>query len=163
MQLYVVRHGPAVAHGIPGMGDDDRPLTPDGEKKVKAVGRGLSALGLRLDRIVTSPLPRARRTAEILAGELGAEGFLAQDDALRSGRSAESIRDWLVGRNEQSLMIVGHNPDFSDLVGLLVTGRSDVLICELRKGGVAALEGRPSEIMTFDWLAGPKLLRALEG
>lgn len=160
MQLYVVRHGIAVPHGTVGVADDERPLTPEGEKKLKEVGRGLGGLDLNVDRIVSSPLPRALRTAEILADELKATARLEISDVLKAGRSAESIRDWLGDRAEERLMIVGHNPSFSDLVSLLVTGRSDLLICELRKGGIAALEGTPGDQMTLDWLARPKLLQA---
>lgn len=161
MQLYVVRHGIAVPHGTAGVLEDERPLTQEGEKKVKEIGRGLQGLGLKVDRIVSSPLPRALRTAEILADELKARALLETSDALKAGRSAESIREWLSGRTEEQLMIVGHNPAFSDLVALLVTGRSDLLICELRKGGIASLEGKPGERMILDWMARPKLLQAL--
>ena len=58
--LYIVRHGIAVDPGTPGMADDERPLTSKGEKRMRQVARGLSKLELKLDRIVTSPLPRAR-------------------------------------------------------------------------------------------------------
>ena len=162
MQLYVMRHGIAAQHGAPGVTEDERPLTPEGEKRVKEIARGLKALGLELDRIVSSPLARALRTADIVATELKAKSLLETSDSLRAGRSAESIRDWLLDRREERLMIVGHNPDFSDLVALLVTGRSDVPLCDLRKGGIAALGGLPRGNMALDWLARPRLLRALE-
>ncbi|MDR3633017.1 MAG: phosphohistidine phosphatase SixA [Isosphaeraceae bacterium] len=162
MQLYVMRHGIAVPHGTPGVAEDQRPLTPDGEKRVKEIGRGLKALGVAIDRIVSSPLPRALRTAEIVADELKAKGLLETSDVLRAGYNADAVREWLIERSEERLMIVGHNPAFSDLVALLVTGQSKLAICELRKGGVAALEGSPGARMTLDWLARPKLLRTLE-
>lgn len=163
MQLYVVRHGIAVQHGPPGVPDDERPLTAEGEKRMKEIGRSLRELDVQADRIVSSPLPRALRTAEIVADELKAGDRLETNDALRAGRSAEAIREWLVHRREQRLMIVGHNPALSDLVALLVIGRLDISICDLRKGGIAALEGDPKANMTLDWLARPRLLRALEG
>lgn len=162
MQLYVVRHGIAVPHGTPGVAEDQRPLTPEGEKRVKEIGRGLKQLDIALERIISSPLPRALRTAEILADELKARSLLETNDVLSAGQSAESIRAWLSGRGEERLMIVGHNPGLSDLVGLLVTGRSDVSVCTLRKGGIAALEGEPGANMNLDWLARPRLLRALQ-
>ena len=95
VQLYVMRHGIALPHGTPGMSDDDRPLTPQGEKRVRQIARGLRDLDL--ERIVTSPLPRAFRTAEIVASELECNDLLEPADALRAGASAESIRDWLGG------------------------------------------------------------------
>jgi phosphohistidine phosphatase len=129
---------------------------------MKEIGRALESIGVRPERIVSSPLPRALRTAEIVAEALGHDEAVETDDALRTGRSAEAIRDWLLARREERLMIVGHNPALSDLIGLLVAGRSDLPLCDLRKGGVAALEGAPQSTMSIDWLARPKLLRAIE-
>lgn len=162
MQLYVLRHGIAVAHGTPGVADEQRPLTPEGERRLKELGRGLKSLAIELDRIISSPLPRALKTAEIVADELGRKGIVETSDALGVGQNAESIRDWLRDRRENRLMIVGHNPAFSDLIGLLVTGRFDMPVCELRKGGIAALEGSPGDRMVLDWLARPRLLRVLQ-
>ena len=62
-ELFILRHGIAVPHGTPGIADDERPLTSKGEHRMRQVGRGLAALRLDVERIVTSPLPRARRTA----------------------------------------------------------------------------------------------------
>src|SRR6267154_2788646 len=95
MRLYLLRHGIAVAHGTPGVAETDRPLTPKGEKRVRQIAEGLERLGIEPDRILTSPLPRARRTAEIVAEVLGLEDRLEIADALRAGRSAGSIRTWV--------------------------------------------------------------------
>src|SRR5262249_25694579 len=139
IRLYIMRHGVAVPHGEPGMDDDQRPLTSEGERRVKEVARGLRKLDLTLERIVSSPLPRALKTAEIVAGVPDLEDQLETADALRADRDAMSIREWLRTRQEASLMIVGHNPSFSDLVGLMISGKTGAAAIELRKGGVAAL------------------------
>jgi phosphohistidine phosphatase len=157
--LYLLRHGLAVPHGTPGFEDDDRPLTPEGERRIRQIGRGLRKLGLKLDRIATSPLPRASRTAELVADSLAIPDLVEVVDELRAGRDAASIRDWLATRGESRLMIVGHDPAFSDLVGLLVTGSLDRPICELRKGGIAALRGTPGDSYLIDWIARPKVFR----
>ena len=83
-RLYLLRHGIAVPHGTPDIPDDERPLTSEGEKGVRKVARGLRLLGLKLDRIVTSPLPRALRTAEIVADVLEMTDLLETADALRA-------------------------------------------------------------------------------
>lgn len=137
--LYIVRHGIAVEPGTPGIPDDERPLTSKGEKRMRQIARGLSLLDLNLDRILTSPLPRAKKTAEIIADELEAEEILEIADELRAGTSAESIERWLENRSEQAVMIVGHNPTLSDLLSLLVFGAPHPMICDLKKGGIAAL------------------------
>jgi phosphohistidine phosphatase len=156
-ELYLLRHGLAVEHGTPEYEDDDRPLTPDGERRIRQIGRGLKKLKLDLDRIATSPLPRASKTAEIVADCLGVSDRIDVVEELRAGRDASSIRDWLASRKAPRLMIVGHNPAFSDLIGLLVTGSQDRPICELRKGGIAALRGEPGGRYLIDWIARPKV------
>lgn len=160
--LYLVRHGVAVEHGTPGYADDDRPLTPEGEKKMKQVALGLLALGVEVDRIVTSPLPRAAKTAEIVAGALGASLRLEVDDVLRASTDAATIAAWLGARTERRLMIVGHNPAISDLVGLLTAGPAAGPICSMHKGGVACLRSEPGGPRQLDWLARPRLLRGLD-
>ena len=67
-ELYILRHGIAIPHGTPGVPEDERPLTPKGEKRIKEVGRGLAAFGLELDRIITSPLPRSPHRADRCPG-----------------------------------------------------------------------------------------------
>lgn len=160
-RLFILRHGIAVPHGSPDFADDDRPLTTKGERRMREVGYGLKRLGFKVDRIVTSPLPRAYRTAEIVARVLGDPDRLETSDALRASQSAAQIGDWIATRAEDSLMIVGHNPALSELIGLLVAGDAALPICELRRGGLAALVGRPESPgrWAVDWIARPRLLR----
>lgn len=159
-KLYVLRHGVAVPHGTPGIPDDDRPLTSDGEEKTRAIASALRKLDLDLEVILSSPLPRARRTAEIVADRLGMSERLVLDDHLRAGSSPRSIRDWLASRPEEVSMVVGHNPDLSELVALICGLSISPLPLELRKGGVAAIESRRGGF-ELAWLATPKLLRKL--
>ena len=107
---------------------------------MRKVARGLRRLGLKLDRIVTSPLPRALRTAEIVADVLEMTDLLETADALRAERDAASIRDWLAARTESRLMLVGHNPSLTDLVGLLITGEPGPGALRAAQGG----RGRPA-------------------
>lgn len=158
-RLYLLRHGCAVPHGSPDFEDDDRPLLPEGERRARQVGHGLRRLGIKVDRIATSPLPRALRTAEIVAEALKAADLVEIVDDLRSGRDASSIRSWLEARAESRLMVVGHNPSLSDLLSLLVTGRDDAPICDLRKAGIAALRSEGGGPYRVDWIARPRLFR----
>ncbi|MFO0907707.1 MAG: phosphohistidine phosphatase SixA [Isosphaeraceae bacterium] len=159
--LYIVRHGIAAPHGTPGILDSQRPLTPKGVERTTEIGQGLSRLRLDIERIVTSPLPRARRTAELIAEELGLIDQVEIFDGLSAGATPRAIRDWLATRAEERLMIVGHNPDLTDLVALLIGLTGPSAPFELRKGGVAALEADPSGGYTLDWLTTPRLLRRL--
>src|SRR5687768_10133352 len=99
-RLYLLRHGIAVPHGSPDYPDDQRPLTSQGEKRIREIADGLRLYGLKLDRIVTSPLPRARRTAEIVAEAFDGRDLLETADELRSGRGATAIKEWLDTRPE---------------------------------------------------------------
>jgi phosphohistidine phosphatase len=157
----VLRHGLAVPHGTEGFADDERPLTEKGERRIRQLARGLRRVGLKLDRIVTSPLPRALRTAEIVADVLDSAFLLEESDALVPSATAESIRDWLAGRPEARIMVVGHNPSLSELLALLLTGQPTPTVCELRKGGLAALRDDPNGRFQVDWIARPRLIRRL--
>lgn len=158
-QLYLLRHGVAVAYGTPDIADDDRPLTPKGEQRVRSVGRALKRLKVKVDRIATSPLPRAYRTAEIVADALNRPDLVEVVDDLRSQRDAASIQDWVATRAEERLMVVGHNPSLSQLIGRLVVGPDHPAIGDLRKAGVAALVSDDGVLYRVDWIARPKLFR----
>src|SRR5947199_296772 len=100
-RIYLVRHGIAVPHGTPGVREDERPLTPEGELEIAKIASGLKRLKVKPDRIVTSPLPRARRTAQIIAKTLGREDLLEVADVLSSGSAPRAIKEWLGGREEK--------------------------------------------------------------
>ena len=162
-RLLILRHGIAVPHGSPDFADDDRPLTPKGEKRMRQIGYGLKRCGLNIDRIVSSPLPRAYRTAEIVARVLGNPDLLVTADELRASETASSIAAWVAAQVDEELMIVGHNPAFSELVGLLVAGKSKGPLCELRRGGIAALAPRADDPTKWiiEWIARPRLIRRM--
>lgn len=161
--LYVIRHGLAVPHGAEGYADDERPLTPRGEKRMLQVGRGLRALGVSIETVYTSPLPRALRTAEILVETLKRpRPALEIAEILRAGVAASTIEDWIHTLPQERLAIVGHNPDFSELV-LRLLGAPENQPFELKKGGVAAFRfGEDPSIAELAWLAPPGLLRRIK-
>jgi phosphohistidine phosphatase len=161
--LYIVRHGIAVEAGTPGIPDDERLLTSKGEKRMRQIARGLVRLNLKLDRIVTSPLPRARATAEIIADALDARKILETSNVLQTGSAAATVERWLRDRNEERLMIVGHNPTLSDLISLLVLGATQPAFCDLKKGGIAALTRSAALSVLYEvhWIAPPRLIRGL--
>ena len=109
-ELYVLRHGIAVDPGSSGLPDDARQLTQKGINRMRQIAAALATLDLELDAIVTSPLIRARQTAEIVADALGLRGRLETSNVLQTGSDAATIERWLRQRAEARLMIVGHNP-----------------------------------------------------
>jgi phosphohistidine phosphatase len=156
MELYFLRHGIAADEAPNGQGDAERPLTKEGIAKMQAGARGMRRLGLRLDALLSSPLVRAHQTAAIVAQELGLELQLA--DELVPG--CDSTRLFaLLGeyRAAERVMVVGHEPDFSSLIGAL-TGGSRVL---MKKGGLGRvdIELLEESAGTLAWLLPPRALR----
>ena len=160
-RLYLLRHGVAVPHGTEGYDEDQRPLTEKGERRVRQVARGLRRIGIKLDKIVTSPLPRASRTAEIVADILDVAFLLEDSEALKPSATPESIRDWFATRAEPRIMLVGHNPNLSEFLALILVGQPRPNFCDLRKGGLAALRDDPNGRFQVDWIARPRLIRRL--
>jgi phosphohistidine phosphatase len=137
MKVYFLRHGKA-ENRMDWRGDDsDRPLTAEGEKELRREANVLRAMDLELDLIVTSPLARARRTAQIVADELGIGGRLVEDARLAHGFDARRLEQLLAAHGPaQSVMVVGHEPDFSATVSELIGG-GDVV---MKKGGLARVD-----------------------
>ena len=160
-RLYLLRHGIAVSPGTEGYEDDERPLTATGERRVRTIPRALARVNVKRDRILTSPLPRAHRTAEIVVEELDQPEILETAEELRSGKPASSIKTWLESRPERRVMIVGHDPSFSNLVGLLLCDDGKTPLVTLRKGGIAAFNAMPEGRWLLDWMSRPRLIRRL--
>jgi phosphohistidine phosphatase len=165
MDLYLVRHGVAFDPDETRWPDDrDRPLTPDGEKRFRRAARGLAALGATVDVVLSSPLRRAWRTAELLAA--GADWPAPVEcEALAGGRQpAEVLQALQAYVGSAGVALVGHEPTMHELVSYLLTGDMDHARVEFRKGSVARLELGPAlrpGSATLRWLLAPKVLRAL--
>lgn len=161
MQLLIVRHAIAVPHGTPEVPEEKRPLTPRGEKRFHAAALGLAQICPRPDVLLTSPLVRARQTADIAAAAWG-KIEPREEEALAGGSFAQiaAVVDAL--KSEKLVALFGHEPDVSGLVaGLLGTDAGERLT--FKKGGAALLEvpGRMAEGGTLLWFASPRLLRGL--
>jgi phosphohistidine phosphatase len=120
MKVILVRHAEAEPRGnYPD--DGARPLTKNGIKVQKQVAKALARMGISPDRIVTSPLVRANQTAAITAEAVGLQGSLQESDALGNDYSPEGVLELLKGFGpEETVMLVGHEPDFSELAGALL-------------------------------------------
>src|SRR3954452_21588911 len=109
--IILVRHAEAEDRAL-GTPDPERTLVAAGRRAARATGRALAALKVDPECVVTSPYPRARETAEIIAEELGAP---LADDAALLGVEAGDLAG-LVKRHGGELVLVGHEPDFSVLL-----------------------------------------------
>jgi phosphohistidine phosphatase len=141
--IYLLRHGEA--EDGDGKPDAERELTEKGRRQAEWAGRGLAALGVELDACLTSPKVRARDTAAIACEHLAVE---PEETRELAGGMIDS-RALATGRGE--VLLVGHEPDFSDEVAHLTGGQ-----IKLKKGGLAAFDGRLLHL-----LLRPKDLRAI--
>jgi phosphohistidine phosphatase len=158
MRLIIVRHAIAVPRGTPDVPEEERPLSPEGERKFQKAARGLALLAEGPDLILTSPLPRALRTAEIAAAAWGGTPLRVERVLLEG--TLDQIVSALAKLPEQSkVVIVGHEPTVSSLVaGLLGSARGEAF--ELKKGGAACIE-TDARVTTGQllWYVPPRVLR----
>jgi phosphohistidine phosphatase len=165
MNLYLLRHGIA-ASAEKTAPDGERPLTAKGIKRMRKAARGLRRLGLDFDAILTSPLARARQTADIVAAALGLESQLTVVEALQPNCSVEellaSLSDY---QDRKHLLLVGHEPLLSSTAAFLLTGKKSVALeIALKKGGLCHIEIDslpPRNPGTLRALLAPKQLRFL--
>jgi len=130
-QLWLLRHGDAEPHGA--RQDADRRLTAKGEKQARTAGEALARLGLEFAAVYTSPRVRARDTARLAAKALKADPMVHQP--LSAGFDASEARALLAAQGDDArVLVVGHEPDFSQTVFDFTGGRVD-----LKKGGVAGV------------------------
>ena len=160
MDVYLVRHAAAEEQAQRG-GDAGRRLTPEGRRDFARGATGFARLEPELTRILTSPLTRARETAEILREQLG--GPEPEEwPLLAPGAALERLLTGLRGAGA-SVALVGHEPCLGRLLSLAVSGKAGQGT-PLRKGGIARLsfDGPPRPGgATLLWLLTPRLLRRL--
>jgi phosphohistidine phosphatase len=161
MNLYILRHGLAVEHGAPGYKkDSDRPLTPEGERKLARTAKAMEAMDVSFDLIVSSPYVRARQTAQFIADAFKAGKKLQLSETLIPGGSSKQLIDLLnrLAPPWEDIILVGHEPYLSGLISLLVSGEEYVAI-ELKKGGLCKLSMdslKHGRCATLQWLLTPK-------
>jgi phosphohistidine phosphatase len=130
-QLWLLRHGEAVPHDS--KPDGDRELTPRGERQAIAAGEGLARLGVEFEACYTSPKVRAVQTAQLACKALNIEP--AEEESLADGFDREDALELLLRHDADArVLVVGHEPSFSQVVHDLTGGRID-----FKKGGVAAV------------------------
>lgn len=155
MRLYTLRHGLA-GDRTKWQGDDaERPLTAQGKKKMAREAKRFCVLGIAPDAILTSPFVRAYQTAEIIGDELDIR--VEEDHRLAPGFSIDCLADILRERaGANGLLLVGHEPDLSQVVGNLIGGGRVVM----KKGGVACIDlPNPASLQgELLWLLSPKTL-----
>ncbi len=161
MRLLIVRHAQAAPAGVRGVSDDDRPLTKDGTADFARVAGVLARIALRPGVVLTSPLLRARQTAEIACKawrprvqRVEVVPALAQSDA------ASVTRCLARHRHAPLVMVVGHEPGVSTLLAHLLGAKSPSGLA-FKKGGAALVETADPRVRgsaELIWFLPPKVL-----
>jgi phosphohistidine phosphatase len=166
---YLVRHAIAEERGPAWPDDDVRPLSPDGVRRMKQAFRGLWALGVPIDEILTSPLVRAHQTADLRASGLHRRdsgrrpASVTVVPELAPGTAATKAMGAVASATTvSSIAIVGHEPDLGVLAAWLLGAERPV---PFKKGAVCRIDvrGWPARAGSGElvWFAPPKLLRRL--
>ena len=132
--LYLIRHAKATP-AAPLMTDRDRPLDEQGEHDARKLGKRLHHDKLHVDLMVSSPARRALATARIIARKLVQdENRIVIDDRIYASDVDTLMR--IIGETNpavDSLMLFGHNPEFSSLARRLCEEIDDMPTCSLAR------------------------------
>jgi len=167
MNLYLMRHGIASARDDTSVKHDgERPLTDKGIKRMRKAAKGVLRLAISFDSVLSSPLLRARQTAEIVARTLGIEDRLEEISGLAPESNVEHLLFGLTRyQDREHLLLVGHEPLLSSFAVYLLAGQKPVnLKLDFKKGCLCRIEtetlsaGNPAKL---HWLLTPKQLRWL--
>lgn len=168
MEIYIIRHGDAIDRGDPQVtGDAMRWLTDEGRDEVAISARLLAKLGVAPDLALTSPMVRARQTAEIVTGLIGpASGPEVSEHLVYGGSLAGVLEDILRHGQPRNVVLAGHMPSVGELAGYLAWGMPEADV-RFRTGEVCRID-LPDESPTpgsgdLRWLIPPKIARKLLG
>jgi phosphohistidine phosphatase len=155
VHLYLVRHATAEDRAN-GLDHPDRALTDDGHREAALAARALAVMGIEPDLVVTSPYRRAVETARPIASVLDAP--LVEDRRLEPGFTpAEFSALWDRHGEARSLIVVGHEPDLSELISYLTGAK-----VRLPKSGIGRVEATTVRgRCELNWLLRPKQLRLI--
>jgi phosphohistidine phosphatase len=161
MVIYFLRHASAGQKQFSDPANDEkRPIDKIGEGQSHDVGRAMAYIGVTANVVISSPLTRARQTAEIVAREVGYEEKVLLDDALRPEASFEQFKALLNRhKDKSSIMVVGHDPSMTDFVNRMLSGGAPMAAIEMKKGGVAKVEKELRRPAILRWLLTPKVVQ----
>lgn len=163
VNLYILRHGEAESIGSKYPSDAARPLTPVGRERVEQSTSGMMTAGVSVGKIVSSPLLRARQTAEIVHKGLEVTTDLEFSDALATGDIGRIVNTVRAHASSENVMLVGHEPTFSRLISVLASGVPDTVF-DLQPGGLCKLTLESLDVgqcAAISWLLTPVQLASL--
>jgi phosphohistidine phosphatase len=163
IELYLVRHAIAAERGPNYPDDRERPLTSEGIARFKQAVVGLKDLDVALDLVLTSPLVRAKHTADLLVGGLGTKPRTEQLEALSPGGRLPAVLEAVTkfAKRYRRIALVGHEPNMGEIAAKLLQSRG---VVEFKKGAVCCIEldgAMPTGPGALRWLLPPRALRKI--
>jgi phosphohistidine phosphatase len=164
MNLYLMRHAIAIdANNV--IEDNLRPLTEKGRKKLSGIVQNLKRLDINFEIILTSPYVRARQTTDMLADGLGIKqkNVFESENLCPPGFGDGLIDEICTHQGVENILIVGHEPCISQLIGILIAGDPDLDI-EIKKAGLCKLsvdQLKYGRCARLEWLLTPSQLIAI--
>ena len=162
-ELYLVRHAIAAERGSEWPDDTKRPLTERGINRFKEGVKGLRRLDVTIDEVFTSPLVRARQTAELLAAGVEGKPPVKLLEALAPGHTSASVMSNLAKvAKRRRIALVGHEPELGELAAYLIgAGRA----LPFKKGGICRIDVgslTSKRAASLVWFVTPNVLRQLK-
>ena len=162
-ELYLIRHGVAEARGDRWPDDTKRPLTEEGMSRLRKSARGLASVDVSFDVMLTSPLVRARQTAEIIASAVDPRPHIVTAESLAPGGTyAAVLADLDKQARRATIALVGHEPGIGELAARLAGSRHAF---EFKKGAVCRIDVDvlpPEGPGTLRWFLTPRIMRSLK-
>ena len=163
MDLYLVRHGESGSSLADVKRDKERSLTSEGREEVEEVADSISRLGLEFDEVATSPLPRAKETAQIIAKRQKKAKLSVWDELRPEGDRRAMLSRLAKMGHESEVLLVGHEPYLTSLVADLMGAKPGTML--LKKAGlvrVRVTSFAPSAKGELRWLLSPRVLKAID-
>jgi phosphohistidine phosphatase len=161
-EIYIIRHGVAAERGEEYPDDSKRPLIAKGIARLKREAKALDDLGVEFDQIITSPLVRAKQTADVFAETMKSKPPVATSDALTpAGTPAAVIQELARYSKKGRIALVGHEPNLGELAARLIGARTAI---EFKKGAICRIDFEvlpPKGHGQLRWFVTPLMLRKL--
>lgn len=162
LELYLIRHGVAAERGEEYPDDSKRPLTSQGISRLRREAKALDALDISFDLILSSPLVRAKQTADVFAEGMKSKPAVATTDALTpAGSPAAVIQELGKHMRKAKIALVGHEPNMGELAAHLIAGK---VALPFKKGAICRIDFAvfpPKGKGQLIWFLPPRMLRKL--
>ncbi|MBA2260223.1 MAG: phosphohistidine phosphatase SixA [Acidobacteria bacterium] len=162
LELYLVRHAIAADRGSDYPDDSKRPLTNAGISRFRKEAKALATLEVGIELVISSPLTRAKQTAEILAQAVTSRPSVTVSDSLApAGTPAAVFQELAKHMRKGQVALVGHEPNIGELAARLIGARTPI---EFKKGAICRIDFDifpPKGLGVLRWFATPRMLRKI--